>query len=170
MPVAVDYRTLPFNIARIGDSGKYIGRSAYWRLYAIENLMRLLVHSVLSAQISPAWWAVAVDPKTDQKVQWVKRDYAKQPSRSSPGAHDIYYLFLPDLHKIVLANSHLFRPLIPDIDQWVLRMEDIRLPRNIVGHMNWLNTADEQLIDALYSDLRALIRKLSRSGMSISIP
>jgi hypothetical protein len=100
----------------------------------------------------------------------VKEDYAKQPQHSSPGAHNIYYLFLPDLLKIILANSHLFRILIPDIDQWVLRIEDVRLPRNIVGHMNWLNTADEQLINALYSDLRTLIRKLSRSGMSISIP
>lgn len=170
MPTAVDYRTLPFSITAIGDSGKYLGRSAYWRLYVIENLVRVLVHSVLTAQIGPTWWTIAVDPKTNQKIQLVKQDYAKQPHHSSPGTHNIYYLFLPDLHKIILANSHLFRPLIPDIDQWVLRLEDVRLPRNIVGHMNWLNTADEQLIDALYSDLRALIRKLPRSGMSISIP
>jgi hypothetical protein len=170
MPTAVDYRTLPFSISTIGDSGKYLGRSAYWRLYVIENLVRILVHSVLTAQIGPTWWTNAVDPKTSQKIQAVKEDYSKQPQHSSPGAHNIYYLFLPDLLKIILANSHLFRPLIPDIDQWVVRIESVRLPRNIVGHMNWLNTPDEQLIDALYSDLRTLIRKLSRSGMPISIP
>ncbi len=170
MLTAVDYRILPFSITAIGDSGKYLGRSAYWRLYVIENLVRVVVHSVLTAQIGPTWWMIAVDPKTSQKIQRVKQDYAEQPYHSSPGTHNIYYLFLPDLHKIILANSHLFRPLIPDIDQWVLRIEDVRLPRNIVGHMNWLNTADEQLIDALYSDLRTLIRKLPRTGISISIP
>ena len=169
MPVVVDYRTLPFNITSISDSGKYVGRSAYWKLYAIENLIRILVHSVLSAQINPAWWAVAVDPNTDRKVQMVKRDYAKQPLHSSPGAHDIYCLFLPDLRKIMSAHRHLFSPIIPDIDQWILRIEDIRLPRNIVGHMNWLNTADERQIDDTYSDLMALMRRLPRSGITLTI-
>lgn len=170
MPTAVDYRTLPFSVTAIGDSGKYLGRSAYWRLYVTENLVRVLVHSVLSAQIGPTWWAIAVDPAINQKIERMKRDHSRQPRHSSPGAHNIYYLFLSDMPKIILANSHLFRPIMPDIDQWVLRIEDVRLPRNIVGHMNWLNTLDEQLIDALYSDLRTLIRKLARSGISITIP
>ena len=170
MPIAVDYRTLAFNTTLIGDSGKYIGRSAYWKLYAIENLTRILVHSVLSAQISPAWWAVAIDPDTNRQVQKTKKSYAKQPWHSAPGGHDIYYLFLPDLRKIIFTHSHLFRPIIPDIDAWILRIEDIRLPRNIVGHMNWLNVADEHQIDSTYSDMKALIRRLSQSGITLTIP
>lgn len=170
MPIAVDYRTLPFHITSIGDSGKYIGRSTYWKLYAIENLTRILVHSVLSVQISPAWWAIAIDPDTNRQVQNTKKNYAKQPWHSSPGGHDIYHLFLPDLRKIISIHSHLFRPIIPDIDTWILRIEDIRLPRNIVGHMNWLHVADKRQIDSTYSDMKALIRRLSRSGMVITIP
>ena len=33
------------------------------------------------------------------------------------------------------ANSNQFLPVIPDVDQWITRIEGIRLSRNLVGHM-----------------------------------
>jgi hypothetical protein len=75
--------------------------------------------------------------------------------------HGVYYLFLSDLNKIITPNSHLFRPHVPDIDQWIARIEQIRVPRNIVGHMNWLTAVDRTRIDVLYADLQQLVKLLA---------
>lgn len=170
MPTVVDYRTLLFDANKVSDSGKYIGKSAYWRLYAIENLFRVVVHSVLSSQINPSWWTFVIDRETNRMVQRFKQGYLNQPGVTTPGSHDIYYLYLSDLNKIIAAQRHLFIQLIPDIDVWIVNLEQIRLPRNIVGHMNWLNPADRRRIDRTYREARTLMRRFSNSGVRIIIP
>lgn len=136
MPSVSDFRTYAFDRARVDTAGRNIGRQVYWKLYAIENLLRVLVHSVLTLQVGANWWTVTVDPKLQQRVTYHMKEYASSPWHSTPGKHDIYYTFLSDLSKIITVNSHLFKPIIPDIDQWIARIEQVRLPRNIVGHMN----------------------------------
>lgn len=171
MPKVLDYRTRTFKIAYVDASGQHIGRSVYWKLYAIENLVRILIHSVLLGDIGQDWWGVATDRPLRRKVESIKEDYASQPSRTSPGKHEIYYVFLRDLNKIILANIDSFRPLIPDIDNWLVRLEAIRLPRNVVGHMNWLNIQDKNDIDETYLEVKALMRKFAgNSGSLITIP
>jgi hypothetical protein len=170
MPTVVDYRTLPFEIHRVSASGKYVGRLAYWRLYAIENLFRIIIHSVLSVQINSNWWTVVIDKDTNKTVQKFKQNYLSLPGATLPGTHDIYYLYLSDLTKIMASQSNLFIPIIPDIDQWIINLEQIRLPRNIVGHMNWPNTADTRRIDRTYRNARILMRKFSNSAINIIIP
>src|SRR5262245_40067414 len=133
MPAVRDFRGHGFDQVRLDAAGKNIGRRVYWRLYAIENLVRVVIHSVLTVQ-SPAgakWWTVAVDPDLSRKVEKRMRDYAKTPWYSQPGRHEVYYTFLPDLVKIMTANSHLFEPIMQDIDEWIARLELIRVPRNI---------------------------------------
>jgi len=87
-----------------------------------------------------------------------------------PGRHDIYYVFLPDLNNIIRANSNLLLPVVPDIDNWMLRIEEIRLPRNIVGHMNFPNKPDRQRIDDIHRKAPYLMRCLRISGMPVQIP
>lgn len=163
MPAA-DFRSQVFDAAKIDSCGKDVGRNVYWKLYAVENLLRVVVHSVLTAQYGANWWTVTVHPDTQAQVARFMSQYAKQPWHSTPGQHEIYYTFLSDLNAIITANSHLFRAVIPDIDQWIARIEQARLPRNIVGHMNWPHTTDRQRIDVLYADLQALVKHLGRSG------
>lgn len=170
MAAPPDFRTQPLALDGIADCGRYAGRSSYWRLYVIENLVRVIAHSVLTVQINPNWWSVAVSTGVDRKVQSVKSDYRAQPNRANPGSHDIYYLFLPDLTKIVANHAHLFRQIIPDIDVWVARLEQIRLPRNVVSHMNWLNHADRTDVDILYTALKSLYRRLRKSGINLLVP
>ena len=172
MSPKLDYRTVPFHTTRISDSGRYIGHSIYWKLYAIENIMRVIVHSVLNAQLGPTWWSVAVatDSETNRNVQRVKRNLARQSWRTSPGNHEIYFIFLPDLNKIISAHNHLFRPIIPDIDQWIVRLEQIKHSRNIVSHMNWLDTSDKHDIDIAYAELKSLVKDLKNSGLQLHIP
>lgn len=170
MPAIIDFRTLAFDPVRVTASGKDVGRRVYWKLYAIENVIRVLIHSVLTVQIGTNWWTTAVDQVIQRRVQRFRNDYARRPWHSSPGRHDIYYTQLSDLSEIIRANSHLFLPIVPDIDQWVLRIEQTRLPRNIVGHMNWPSQADRQRIDVFYSDFLALTNQLHNSGLVLTVP
>jgi len=171
MPAVKDFRTLAFDVARVDDSGKDLGGTVYWRLYAIENVVRVIAHSILTAEFaSAAWWSRGVDGKIRRRIDDRKADHTSQPWHTKPGRHDIYYAQLPELTKIVASNSNLFRPLIPKIDELVKRLEEIRLPRNVVGHMNWLSAKDRQRIDVVYSEIQALMNRLSRSGLTILIP
>jgi len=170
MPTVSDFRSYAFDHVRVDAAGRNIGGRVYWKLYAIENLVRVVVHSVLTAQAGVGWWSVAVDPGLRQRVTNRMNDYASRPWHSTPGRHDIYYTFLSDLSKIIAANSHLFKPIIADIDQWIARLEQVRIPRNIVGHMNWPSQIDRQRIDVCYADLQQLVRHLANQGFALSVP
>lgn len=170
MAAAKDFRSLAFDVARVQDSGKHVGRNVYWKLYTVENLLRVIINSVLTAQIGASWWSIAVDTTIAGRAAWLRRQYAKQPWHTQPGPHDIYYVFLPDLNEIVRANSHLFLPAIPDIDQWVARIEQIKTPRNIVGHMNWPSKVDRDRIDVVHADIVSLAAQLPSKGLVLSIP
>ena len=169
MPVA-DFRRRAFSAANVNAAGRNVGREVYWKLYAVENLVRVVIHSVLAAQIGPDWWTLSVNQHLQDKVAEFRARYAKRPWHGAPGQHGIYYTFLSDLSAIITAHIHLFRPVIADIDQWVLRLELILLPRNIVGHMNWPDRTDRQRIDVFYADFRALVKKLASAGFNLVIP
>lgn len=160
MPSVPDYRTIPFSIASVNKSGRNVGKVVYWKLYAIENYYRVLLHSILSAQIDPNWWQLAVDPKIQSKASGFRQQYIARPWHTSPGSHDIYYLDLKDLNEIARVNSNLLQPIIPDIDAWMAKIESIRLPRNIVAHMNFPNNKDKKRIDIIFSDIENLMQTL----------
>jgi hypothetical protein len=170
MPVVVDFRTLPFDRTRVDASGRGVGRTVYWKLYAVENVIRVIVHSILTAQIGTNWWATASDARIQGNVRRVQADYAASPWHTQPGQHEVYYTFLTDLNEIIRANSNLFLPVITDIDQWIARIEQVRLPRNVVGHMNWPSATDRQRIDVFYADIQALADQVARAGLQMLIP
>ena|SRR2546426_6634932 len=171
MARVTDFRLHAFQLGRVESAGKFLGRSAYWKLYVIENAVRVLIHSVLSAQLGSNWWATAVDTNIKSKAQRFRQAYLQRPWHTDPGSHDIYLIFLSDLNEIVRANSNQFLPSIPDIDQWVAKIEQVRIPRNVVGHMNFLQKIDRDRIDVLYSDILALIAKVKADGkLTLAIP
>jgi hypothetical protein len=156
-----DFRIKPLNFSSIDDSGKYIGKNIYWRLYTIENLVRIVVHSVLIVQIHKNWWDTAADESLKKKVIKRKAGYLSVPWHSNPGSHEIYFIDLSDLMEIIRANSHLISPMVKDIDLWVGKLEQVRVPRNVAAHMNWPNATDKQRIDVLHSDVKAWMSHLS---------
>lgn len=170
MPVVRDFRGYSYSQPRIERCGRYLGRRSYWKLYAIENVLRVVIHSVLSAQISSAWWNSAVSPKIIRDVNDIRRRYATHPHHTSPGTHDIHYVYLSTLNNIIRANSAFFLPIIPDIDQWIVRVEGILIPRNLVGHMNFPHSNDRQRIDELHRDIGALLLRLQEKRVPIQIP
>ncbi len=170
MPTITDFRTLPFSISNIQASGKFVGKNFYWKLYSIENIIRIIINSILLNQIGANWWDIAVDTTIAGKATRTKSQYSSKPWHSQPGSHGIYFVFLPDLNEIIRANSHLFIPIIPEIDRWIVQIEQIRLPRNIVGHMNWPSEIDGKRIDVLLSDLISLSSQIAINGLNLVIP
>jgi hypothetical protein len=161
---AADFRSHPFDVDRVDVAGKDVGRKVYWKLYAIENLMRIIIHSVLTVQIGKDWWNVVADPDLKKDIAQMMRSYANRPWHSRPGKHEVYYIYLSTLTKIMTSNSAQFQPHIPDVDAWTAQLEQIRRPRNIVGHMNWLTDVDRQRIDVCHADVRQLVAKLAASA------
>jgi hypothetical protein len=170
MPIARDFRLYAFQIVRVERCGRSVGRNLFWKLYTVENSLRIVIHSVLTVQLAPNWWGIAVGQRKQAQLANFRADYTSRPQHASPGAHDIYLLYLSDLTKMLATFRTQFLPVVPDVDQWVVRLENIRLPRNLVGHMNFPNAFDRQRIDLAYSALPALFNQLTTTGIPILIP
>lgn len=169
MPSIADFRLSPFDSSAIARSGKQIGRHTYWKLYAIENLFRVVVHSVLSVQISPNWWDIAVDNAIRDKAERFRSNYLKRSWHGGPGTHGLYYIDLKDITEIIRANANLLDPVIPDLDRWMIGIEDLRLPRNVIAHMNFPSRTDVKRIDVFFEDCQSLVR-LVQNRVALEIP
>jgi hypothetical protein len=170
MPVVRDFRNHSYSSARIERCGRHVGSKLYWKLYAIENTVRILIHSVLTAQIHSNWWTVAVNPRVIKQALRRRANYVARPSNASPGVSDIHLTFLSDLTEILRSNSHLFTPVVPDTNNWIAVLESIRVPRNLVGHMNFPNAFDKAAIDSAYSRLPSLLAHLFTHNVPMLVP
>jgi hypothetical protein len=170
MPVVRDFRSASFRLDLIDRCGRYVGSKLYWKLYAVENTIRIVIHSVLTAQVGPSWWAIAVSPAIVLKAAKFRGSYAAKPRNAIPGASDIHLVFLSDLTEILRANSNLFLPVVPDTNHWISTLESIRVPRNLVGHMNFPNTFDKNAIDSAYSQLPSLLAHLATHSVPVLVP
>jgi len=172
MPAVKDYRTYAaLDLAKVDAAGKDLGKGVYWKLYAIENMVRVLVHSVLTAQIGATWWATVAPPWMKKEVLDRINRYANNPWHSDPGKHEVYHCLLTELIRIMGDNVNQFTPVIPQATAWVGKLEQLKLPRNVVGHMNWLSKADRQRIDVIHADIQALLKQVASSGtVPILIP
>lgn len=168
----LDYRTIPnFTNKDIDNSGKNIGKNNYWKLYSVENMFRVIIHSTLCTQISSSWWDVAVDSTIKGKAQRYKQRYLDRPWHTNQGSHDIYYVDLFDLGEIMRANLSLVEIIVKDTDQWIVKIEGVRLPRNVIAHMNFPNKNDAKRIDVLYQDTINLFKYMQKnSGIALMVP
>jgi hypothetical protein len=114
--------------------------------------------------------ALAVDSNIARRVQGFRKNYVAKPQNASPGAHDIHLVFLSDLTEIIRANGNLIAPVVPSTNRWIVTLEEIRIPRNLVGHMNFPNTYDRNAVDAAYAQLPALLAHLTAFPIPIIIP
>jgi len=169
MPSVFDFRISLFDPTVIGNSGKYIGRRCYWKLYAIENFFRIIIHSILSITISTDWWSTVVNKTIREKAKRFQENYLRKFWHGKPGAHGIYYVDLRDLNEIIRANAILFDPVIPDLDKWMIGIEELRLPRNIIAHMNFPSKTDVKRIDVFYEDCLNLMAIL-KTKLDLKIP
>lgn len=170
MPVVRDFRNYSYKYARVDRCGRDVGSKIYWKLYAIENTVRIVIHSVLTEQLGANWWSLAVDGRISGNVSRRRTSYAAKPQNANPGSGGIHLLLLSELTEILRANSNQFIPVVPDTANWIATLEGIRVPRNLVGHMNFPNSFDRTAIDSAYSQLPALIGHLSANGVPVLVP
>lgn len=172
MPAKVkDFRAHAFDVKNVRASGKDVGARVYPQLYTIENLMRVVVHSVLTAQLGSSWWNIAAEPDLKKAVDKRKKQYAAKPWHGTPGKHEVYFVYLSELTKILTTHSDQFTPHIPDVGAWTARLEQVRVPRNIVGHMNWPTPTDRSRIEVCLTDVEHLVAQLATSSvLSLKIP
>jgi hypothetical protein len=71
-------------------------------------------------------------------------------------------VYLHDLGDIMRDNALYFTPIMPEVDDWILWIAQVGLPRNCIGHMNLINARDRKQINALYYECKDLIRKLQK--------
>lgn len=170
MPAVRDFRNYAYSSARVDRCGRDVGSKLYWKLYAIENTVRIVIHSVLTEQLGPNWWSLAVDGRISGNVLRRRNTYAAKPQNATPGSSDIHLLLLSELTEILRANSNQFIPVVSDTADWIATLEGIRVPRNLVGHVNFPNAFDRTAIDAAYLQLPTLIGHLSANGVPILVP
>lgn len=156
-----DYRTSAFDVGILTVYGKTLGKKYYWKIYAAENIIRVLIHSVLSVQVGLDWWDLVVDSGIRDKAKGIRQDYLNRTPKRNPGNHDIYCTYLSGLEKILFDNKGFFQPLVPKIDNIIIRLNGIRVPRNLTGHMNILNANDRRSITSFYKLSRTTIKKLA---------
>ena len=164
MSVVVDFRrSSNFKAKEVNENGRFMGHSIYWKLYFVENALRVIINTVLSIQVDPSWWEFIYDDTPLMKhAERARRRYLASPSHTYPGKHGIYYVYLHNLGDIMRENADYFSPIMPEVDDWVLRIAQVGLPRNCIGHMNLINAEDRKQIDTLYYECKALIRKLQK--------
>lgn len=158
-----DYRISQFDLSVLVTYGKTIGKKYYWKIYASENIIRVLIHSVLCVQVGLDWWDHVVDPEIKRDARRIRGGYLNRIPQRNPGDHDIYCTYLSGLERILFNNKGYFRPLIPEIDQIIVHLNRIRLPRNLTGHMNILDTNDRRSITLFFKLCQKIIKKLSVS-------
>jgi hypothetical protein len=169
MSVVVDFRRLSsFTVEGANRNGRFLGRGVYWKLYFVENALRVIINTILSIQVDPtpysSWWEFLYhDTQLMRDVEWRRQRYLADPSHTFPGRHGLYYVFLHDLGTIIHDNAAYFFGILPDddwIDHWVLKIDRVGLPRNCIGHMNLIIAEDREQISTLYYECKALVRKL----------
>jgi hypothetical protein len=170
MAAVRDFRKARFSQPRIENCAAALGNDSYTKLYVVENVFRVVIHSVLTAEIGPNWPANALTPKMQNEVARFRPRYAGRPRHASPGNHELYYLFLADLAVILRSQRARFDPHIRDVDRWLLRLESVNLPRNLIGHMNVPNSYDRSRVTQAFQALPKLLMQLRGANIPFLVP
>jgi hypothetical protein len=158
-----DYRNYSFDKRTLLSYGKVLGRHYYWKIYSSENLLRLIIHSVLSVQINDEWWNSAVDPDIVTEAIRVRNKYLKNGYTNKIPKHDIYCIYLPMLERILSDNHDKFLYLLPQIYELIETLNSVIIPRNLLGHMNTLDNIDRGEIGDLYKLCLKCLKILSQT-------
>lgn len=168
-----DFRKFSFDERPLLSYGKVLGRHYYWKIYASENILRLMIHSVLSVQMDNEWWETAVDDNIKREAARVRTRYVSGGFSKKIPAHNIYCVYLPMIEKILFDNHKRFLVFFTEIEieNLIISLNAVINPRNLLGHMNTLDTSDRAKIGELYNICKRYIKKLSqRNNFELKYP
>lgn len=177
MPQAKDFRDFAFSRQRIENCAKHLGRYIYWKLFIIENSLRIMINSILSVQYyekGGEWWDDLAGGKAKKNAAKNKNRYLVAEAKffGMPGKHPIYFVDMKDLGQIIRENYVLFSDVIgyKNYNKLLVEIESIIIPRNIVAHMNYPTKTDMNRIDTLSQDIYVYLDFIIEKDIELKIP
>ena len=141
----------------------------YPLLYVMENSIRELIKRVMAAQYGKDWWNTQL---TNGKLKGVhkkasdrmKSEDEKHTWHQHRGDHPIDYVDIKDLETIVMAKqSHFIPGIIPDVDWFRQFMKELYPSRNVVAHMNPLDSDNVKDVELRTKKWAKILKKASAS-------
>ena len=158
-----DYRDAPFNLRILQSYARKIAGDYYRKLYISENILRAGIHSILRVQAGVNWWDQIVDNGSKGTAISVRNNYIQMPTPRNPGNHRIYCVYLSNLGKILFDAKGYFYHVFPNVERLIVLIEQVRLSRNLVGHMNVLTAVEKARVTKLHSLCNELARAIAES-------
>ena len=176
MAIVRDFRDFSFSNIRVENCAKFLGKQFYWKLFIIENILRVIINSILWVQYQEKggeWWNDLAG-KAKNNADRNQRRYLKPEAKfhGLPGKHPIYYTDVRDLSEIIRINMPLFIPVLSYefINKLIVEIENIFIPRNIIAHMNFPTKTDMNRIDILFHDLNVYLNIMVEKKVVLRIP
>lgn len=158
-----DFRLASFDEKALLSYGKVLGRNYYWKVFASENILRIVINSVLSVQVDADWWLKVVDHDIVCDAKDVRQNYLSAIPSRDPGRHGIYCTYLSRLERILFKNRGSFIYYLPNVDDLIVSLNAVLLPRNLMGHMNHLTESDRRKIGELYGLCENAVDRLKKT-------
>ncbi|BCX03855.1 MAG: hypothetical protein KatS3mg053_1793 [Candidatus Roseilinea sp.] len=133
-----------------------LGEEAYPQIVVLENSIRALIEQRLSA-ISANWWTDLVPASVRTSVQRTIDKEKRYPYREKRGQNPLVYCNFADLKEIVTANHSEFRDVIPDLEWFKTKMDEVYMARNNLAHSVLLTKDDMTRIALFYRDWARLL-------------
>lgn len=126
--------------------------SSYLAFFCLENAIRELVTERLVEASGSGWWESCVPSKVKGKVEDRKTKEGNNRWHVQRGANEIFYTDFGDLFLIIQSNWSVFEDLFPD-QHWVAnRLTDLESSRNVIAHMNVLDSREIDRIKMYLED------------------
>jgi len=133
-----------------------IGEEAYPQVVVLENSIRALIEKKLSA-IRTDWWKSLVPSSVQESVQRTIDKEKKYPYREKRGQNPLVYCNFADLKEIVIANHSEFCDVIPNLEWFKTKMDEVYMARNNLAHSVLLTKDDMTRIALFYRDWARLL-------------
>lgn len=119
----------------------------YPLFYVLENSMRELIRRVMKAAHGEDWWDTQLTNAKLRKVRdtaakRMKDETAKKSWHQRRGDHPIDYVQIEDLEQIIVSKFSSFKEVIDDREWFVQFMKELKPSRNVICHMNPLDSVN----------------------------
>ena len=127
------------------EKGKQMAK-AYITLYALENRLRLFIHTVLVEKIGEDY-SSAISTKLRKFIDSRKNEEQLNKWLPLRGDNDLYYLDFSNLSDLIINNWGFFNDKFSS-QQWIkVKLDDVYKIRCLIAHNSYITTEDLNLLN-----------------------
>lgn len=140
----------------------------YPLFYVLENSMRELIRRIMKDAHGDDWWDTQLTNAKLRKVHEraadrMKDETTKKAWHQRRGDHPLDYVQIEDLEQIIVSKFSTFADIIEDREWFVHFMKELKPSRNVVCHMNPLDSVNTNDIKVKVRRWESMIKtKLSK--------